>query len=90
MAILLYAARSAHLKSSWTPMRARHAHHVAKSSEDYIWLSRDREAVVDASDGQHAHRTARPVNQIDIFGQHILQSKAINGMRVAAVDSIKR
>jgi hypothetical protein len=67
-------------------MRAGHTHHVAKGREDYIWLSRDRQAIVNASHRQHAYRTTRPMNQIDVFGQHIFQPKAINCVRVAAAN----
>ncbi len=40
--------------------------------------------VVDASHGQHAHRAARTMHQLDVGRQQILQPEAIDGVGVAA------
>ena len=42
------------------------------------------QAVVDAAHGQHAHRAAGTVHQLDVGRQQILQPEAIDGVRVAA------
>src|ERR1700685_68355 len=68
----------------WTPERSRHAHHVAESGEDYIWILRDRQPVIDSPHRQHANRTARPMNQLNIFRKNIFQSEAIDGVSMAA------
>ena len=49
-------------------------------------LLRDGQAVVDASHGKHADRTAGTMDQFDIFRKNILQTEAIDGVRVAAAD----
>ena len=43
-------------------------------------------AVVDAAHGQHAHRAAGAVDQLDILRENIFQAEAIDGMGVAAAD----
>ena len=62
------------------------AHHVTESGKDYVRILRDGQAVVDASHGKHADRTAGPMDQFDIFRKNILKPKAIDGVRVAATD----
>ena len=62
------------------------AHHVAEGGEDYIRMLRDGQAIVDASHGQHADRTAGPVDQFDIFRKNVFEAEAIDGVRVAAAD----
>ena len=46
----------------------------------------NRQGVIDAPHGKHAHRAARPVNQFDICRQNIFQAEAINRVCVAAAD----
>ena len=47
---------------------------------------RDGEAVVDASHGKDADRTAGAVNQFDIGGKDVFQAEAVDGVGVAAAD----
>src|SRR5579859_193100 len=63
---------------------SRHTHHVAECGKHHVWILRDSKAIIDPSHGQHADRAAGPVNQFDVRGQHILEAKTIDGVRVPA------
>ena len=67
-------------------VRARNAHHVAKGGEDDVGLLGDREPVVDSSHRQHANRTARAVDQVDIGRQQILKPKPVDGVCMSAAN----
>ena len=45
---------------------------------------RDGDRVVDSTHRDHAHRAARPVHELDVRGQHVLDAVAIDGVRVPA------
>ena len=45
---------------------ARHPHHVAEGGEDHRRVLGERQPLVDARHRQHAHRTARPVYELEI------------------------
>ena len=72
------------LASSRLPLLPGHAHHVAERREDDAGRLGDRDGVVDAAHRDHAHRAARPVHQLDLLGQHVLDAVAVDGVRVAA------
>ena len=69
-----------------TALSSGDPHHVAESGEDNIRLLRDGKTIVDSSHGKHTNWAAGPVNQLEFFGENILQTEAINGMRVAAAN----
>ena len=49
-------------------------------------LARDRDAVVDPAHRDHADRTARPVDELDVRGQQVVDAVLVDRVRVAAAD----
>ena len=70
--------------SSSEPLRARHAHHVAEAGEDHARLVGERDAVVDAPHRDHADRAARPVHELDVGGQQVVEAVLVDRVRVPA------
>src|SRR5579872_1588188 len=66
----------------WAAVRTWNTHHVAKRGEDDIGLFRDGKAVIDSSHREHAHGTARPMNQFDVGRQKIFKAEAVDGVGV--------
>ena len=69
-----------------TSLRAWHAHHVAEGREDHAVHASDGDGIVDTAHWQHADGAARPVHQVDIAWQHILNAVLVDGVRMAAAD----
>src|SRR3712207_9426598 len=51
-----------------------------------IWTLGDGYALVHPAHRQHAHRTARPVHQLDLVRQEVLYAVAVDGVGVAPAD----
>ena len=47
---------------------------------------RDRDAVVDPAHRDHAHRAARPVHQLDVLRQQVVDAVLVDRVRVPAAD----
>src|SRR6516225_10808644 len=62
------------------------SHHVAKRGEDDARVLRERQGIINAPHGKHAHRAARTMNQLDIRRENILQTEAVNRMGVSAAN----
>src|SRR5262249_46467917 len=56
--------------------------HVAEAGEHHAGLVSDRDAVVDAAHRDHAHGAARPVHELDVGGQEIVDPVLVDGVRV--------
>jgi hypothetical protein len=67
-------------------VRGRHAQHVAEGREDHLGALGDRDRVVLATHRYDAHRAARPVDQLDLVGQQVLDAVLVDGVRVPAAD----
>ena len=67
-------------------VRAGHAHHVAERGEDHVVAFSHGQPIVDPPHRQDAHGAAGPVDQFDIGRQQVLQTEAIDGVRVPAAD----
>ena len=67
-------------------VRARHAHHVAEAGEDDAGLAGHGDAVVHPPHGDHAHRAAGPVHQLDVGRQQVVDPVLVDRVRVAAAD----
>ncbi len=65
-------------------LRPRHPHHVAERREDDAGLLGQPHRVVHPAHRDHAHRTAGSVHQLDGFGQQVLDSVPVDGVRVTA------
>ena len=63
---------------------AGHAHHVAERREDDAGRLRDRDGVVDATHRDHADGAARPVHELDVRREHVLDAVSVDGVRVPA------
>ena len=65
-------------------LRPRHSHHVAECGEDDAGLLGQPHRVVDAAHRDDAHRASGPVDELDRFGQEMLDSVAVDGVSMAA------
>ena len=65
---------------------AGYAHHVAEAGEDHARLVGHGDAVVDAAHRDHAHRAARPVHELDVGRQQVVDAVLVDRVRVAAAD----
>src|ERR1700761_718348 len=65
-------------------MRSRNAHHVAEGCKARIVFPGDVEPIVDPTHRQHANRTPRTVDKLDVVRKDIFQTKAIDSVSVTA------
>ena len=65
-------------------VRARDAHHVAEAGEDHAVVVGDRDAVVDASHRDHAHRASGAVHELDVGRQQVVDPVLVDRVRVTA------
>jgi hypothetical protein len=65
-------------------MRSRNAHHVAEGCKDHIVFPGDVEPIVDPPHRQHANRTPRTMDKLDIVRKDVFQAKAIDSVSVTA------
>ena len=78
--------RAARLRLEQRAAPARHAQHVAERRErDAVRLG-DRDRVVHAAHRDHAHRAARPVHELDLVREQLLEAVPVDRVRVAAAD----
>ena len=64
--------------------RSGDAHHIAEGGEDYVRVLRDRQAIVNSPHGEHANRATGAVDEFNVLGKYVLQTEAIDSMRVTA------
>ena len=67
-------------------VRSRDAHHVAEAGEDDAVLVGDGDPVVDAAHGDHAHRAARPVDELDVGREQVVDAVLVDRVGVTAAD----
>ena len=72
------------LRLEQRPLGAGDAHHVAEAREDDARLAGDRDAVVNAPHRDDAHRAARPVHQLHVGRQQVVDPVLVDGVRVPA------
>ena len=65
---------------------ARHAQHVAEGGEDHVRASGDRERAVDHLQRGDTHRATRPVDQLDLISQQLIDAVANDGVRLTTAD----
>ena len=65
---------------------AGHAQHVAKSGKNHVRSGGNLERLFDRLEGGDADRTARTVDQGDLFWQELVESVLHDGMRLPAAD----
>ncbi len=67
-------------------MRTRDAQHVSVRNKNHVRPGRDRDGLVDQFQRGDAHRAARPVDQLDLRREHLVQAVLDDGMRLATAD----
>ena len=65
-------------------VRAGDPHHVAERGEDQPRLAAEGESVVNPAHRQHADRTARAVDQLDVGREDVLEAETVDGVRMSA------
>src|SRR5690606_22009395 len=76
------AALAAHLEQ--VPSGAGHAEHVAEGAEDHVGSGGDLQGLVDDLQRGHAHRAAGSVDQLDAFGEKLVDAVPDDGVRLPA------
>ncbi len=66
--------------------RPGHAQHVAEGGEDHLRAAGDGERLVDELERRHADRAAGAMDQADRLGEHAIDARPHQGVRLPAAD----
>src|SRR5438552_4753041 len=69
-----------------TTLRAWHTHHVPKSGKNHAIGASDGNGIIDAAHRQDADGTTRPMDQVNVAWQHILNAVLVNSMCMPTTD----
>src|SRR4029077_19094340 len=65
---------------------ARDPHHVAEAGEDHVVLGGHRDSVVDPAHRNHAYRATRPVDELHVLREQVVQAVLVDRVRVPPAD----